>query len=174
MLEPADIDQLASLFDRLSVQSRYLRFMAPIPSVSPAVIRHLAAVDHQLHEAVGVFDRDVLVGSAHYFRSEERPDAAEISIEVADTHQQRGLGACMLEVLAELARQRGITEFTATALRENRAVRALLHRSGWRIVTRLAGPESSMIITLPAAHRRAATDACGCAATAVTNSVHAA
>lgn len=174
-LEPADIDQLALLFDRLSLKSRYLRFMAPIPSVSPSVLRHLAAIDHLRHEAVGAFDGDELVGSAHYFRSTEHPDAAEIAIEVADTYQQRGLGACLLRVLSDLARERGITEFTATALRENNAVRALLRGAGWPIATRLAGPESSMVITLPPPRRATPpADRCGCVATVVYSATQAA
>ena len=164
VLEPHDIDQLAALFDHLSVQSRYLRFMAPIPHVSTSIITHLAAVDHHRHEAVGMFDGDVLVGSAHYFRSADEPATAEISIEIADEHQQRGLGGCLLKVLADLARQRGITEFTATALRENRAVRALLRGSGWPISSRLSGPESTMTISLPTPRPVSMVSACGCVA----------
>lgn len=174
VLEPQDVDQLASLFEHLSLQSRYLRFMAPIPTVSATVINHLADVDHQRHEAVGMFDGDVLVGSAHYFRSADQPSTAEISIEIADEHQQRGLGGCLLKVLSDLARERGITEFTATALRENRAVRALLRGSGWPITSRLSGPESTMVITLPAPRPAPVVSSCGCVATVLVSPLQAA
>lgn len=150
-LEPADGEHLADLFDRLSPRSRYLRFFTSTASLPPWVLRHLSAIDHDRHEAVGVFDGDVLVGVAHWFRTAEAGAEADIAVEVADDHQHHGLGRCLLRVLADRARRQGITRFTATTLTENAAVRALLRSSGWPLESRLDGPQLHYGIELLAA-----------------------
>jgi hypothetical protein len=48
-----------------------------------------------------------------------------------------------------LARGRGITEFSATALRENAGVLAMVHNSDWNSVVRRCGPEVEIALTLP-------------------------
>jgi probable blue pigment (indigoidine) exporter len=149
-LDPSDIDNVAALYDRMSSRSRYLRFMTPMSKISTTTIRHLASVDHERHEAVGVFDdAGVLVGSAHYFKSLDDPTHAEIAVEVDDAHQRLGLGACLLAALARLARRSGVTHFTATVLAENEAVLALLKQSGWPRRSHFDGPELVMTLTLP-------------------------
>jgi RimJ/RimL family protein N-acetyltransferase len=138
-LGPDDIDSMADLFDRLSWRSRYLRFMSP-RRVTTQMLRYLADIDHHHHEAVGAFDRQRLVGSAHFFRSPEDPTQAEIAAEVIDPYQGKGIGSCLLHELARLARPIGINNFSATVLAENTAALALLRGSGWPAVTHQDGP----------------------------------
>ena len=81
-------------------------------------LRHLAAVDHQAHEAVGAFEAGA--GRCRALLPVARgAHAGGIAVEVADVHQQHGLGRRLLVELARLARDRGITHFTAIALAEN-------------------------------------------------------
>lgn len=134
VLTPADVEHVAALFDRLSPRSRHLRYLAPVRSPSDKSLRRLVAIDHEQHEALGAFEADVLIGAAHYVRDPDEQATAEISVEIADSHQRRGIGAWLLEELGELARDRGIGTFMATVLRENSAVLALLHRTGWPAV----------------------------------------
>ena len=148
-LEPADAEHLRALFGRLSAQSRWLRYLAPLRKLSEPALRRLASVDHDSHEALGAFEDGELVGVAHYFRERAEPTHAEISVEVADSHQRRGIGPRLLNELAVLARQRGITAFKATALRENRGVLAMVHNSDWPKVVTPVGPELDIALTLP-------------------------
>ena len=69
---------------------------------------------------------------------------------MADSHQRRGIGQRLLNELATLARERGICEFNATALRENAGVLAMVHNSDWPSVVRRAGSELDIVLTLPA------------------------
>jgi GNAT superfamily N-acetyltransferase len=140
-LEPADVGHLGSLFGRLSMRSRRMRYLAPLRSVSEATLRLLASIDHENHEALGALDEGELIAAAHYVRDPADPARAEISVEVADSHQRRGIGQRLLNDLAGLARQRGITEFSATALRENAGVLAMVHNSQWPSAVRPSGPE---------------------------------
>ena len=148
-LEPADAEHLRALFGRLSPRSRWLRYLAPLRTLSEPALRRLAAIDHERHEALGAFDEGELVAVAHYFRDPQDPTQAEISVEVADSHQRRGIGPRLLNELAVTARQRGITAFSATALRENVGVLAMVHSSDWPSVVRPSGPEIDIALTLP-------------------------
>jgi GNAT superfamily N-acetyltransferase len=140
-LDPRDAHHLADLFGRLSPTSRHFRYLAPMSTLPAGHLRHLAAVDHQAHEAVGAFEAGELVGVAHYFRSSEESTQAEIAVEVADVHQQHGLGRRLLAELARLARDRGITHFTAIALAENPGVRGMLQQPRWPTTTHTHGTE---------------------------------
>lgn len=95
-LGPADVENMRALFDRLSWRSRYLRFMSPT-KVTAAMLRHLAAVDHDEHEAVGAFEEQRLIGSAHYFRTQDDPTHAEIAAEVVDDTTARESGRVCCE-----------------------------------------------------------------------------
>ena len=147
-LDPRDAHRLADLFGRLSPTSRHLRYLTPISVLPAGHLRHLAAVDHQAHEAVGAFEAGDLVGAAHYFRSPEEPTRAEIAVEVADVHQRQGLGRLLLVELARLARDRGITHFTAIALAENPGVRGMLRQPRWPTTTRTDGTEMVLVMRL--------------------------
>lgn len=148
-LEPSDLWHLTSLFDHLSARSRYLRFFTPTPKVPAATLRYLAAVDHRHHEAVGAFNSGTLVGAAHYLRDTDCPSRAELCVEVADPHQGRGLGTDLLHDLAHRAQRRGITQFTATVMAENRAAVALIRGTGWTIATRIDGPNLELVLSFP-------------------------
>jgi GNAT superfamily N-acetyltransferase len=149
VLEPADIGQIRGLFERLSLRSRQLRFLAPVRTLSEQWLRTLASIDHVNHEALGAFDDGLLIGSAHYVREPADPLRAEISVEVADSHQRRGIGPRLLNDLALLARSRGIAQFYATALRENAGVVAMLRSSAWPSEVSQAGSELEIALTLP-------------------------
>lgn len=149
-LEPADAAELGALFGRLSSDSRYLRYLTPVPALPAAHLRRLAAVDHRDHEAVGAFDGALLVGAAHWFRSREDPAAADLAVEVADSHQRCGVGGLLVACLAERAEAQGIARFTAWALSENHGVHALLRHAPWPAVVRLVGAEMAIELSLSA------------------------
>jgi GNAT superfamily N-acetyltransferase len=149
VLEPTDIEHVAALFDRMGPRSLRLRFFTAMPRVPRATVRYLADIDHQRHEAVGIFEAGALVGAAHYFRSADDPTRAEISAEVADTHQGQGLGTRLLAELARQARRAGIDRFALTVLQENEAALAVLNRTGWPMVSRMDGPELTIDLAVP-------------------------
>ncbi len=147
-LTPADAHHMKDLLERLSPHSRYLRYLRLVRSFTAAEIARLVAVGPG-HLAVGAFEGDVLVGAAQYFRSSKYPDGAEIAVEVADSHQRRGVGAQLVHELSVLAAGDGITHFTATVFADNRAVLGLMRHSGWRILTTADGPYVDVVVTLP-------------------------
>jgi GNAT superfamily N-acetyltransferase len=150
VLHARDADEVASLFDRLSMRSRYLRYLAPLHRLSDAWLTQLVSFDRRTHRAVGAFDRGRLVAAAHYFVLPDDPSRAEVAVEVADGYQRTGIGTVLVTELAKVARHRGITRFSATALRENAGVAGLVRHLGWPAALSSSGHQVELVLTLPA------------------------
>lgn len=139
---PADRQLLLRGFERLSPESRYQRFLAPIPELSEPMVRYLTEIDHRDHEAMIALDEETGegVGVARYVRDPERPDVAEVAVTVIDDWQGRGVGTLLLETLSGRARAEGITTFTALMLATNRKMMDLFEQlDPMRIVDQSTG-----------------------------------
>ena len=145
-----DAAALRAGFERLSQESRYRRFLSPMPELGKPMLRYLTEVDHHDHEALVALGADgTLVGVARSVRSCSDPHVAEAAVTVADDWQGRGLGTALLELLADRARAEGISRFTALVLASNREMLGLLEGLGpLRILERGAGT-IELEITLP-------------------------
>jgi GNAT superfamily N-acetyltransferase len=142
-------------FDRLSPDSRYHRFLAPVPRLSPSLLAFLTDVDGVDHCAwVALAEEDgqmIGVGIARFVRLAD-PEAADAAITVIDAYQGRGIGARLLDVLVLEALQHGITRFEGLLLAENTVSRRMLDRAGARI-ERDGGALLRFTLDLPARAR---------------------
>jgi GNAT superfamily N-acetyltransferase len=138
----SDKELLLRGFERLSPESRYRRFLAPMPELTEEMMRYLTEVDHHDHEAIIALDEETGegLGVARYVRSTERADTAEVAVTVIDDWHGRGLGTLLLEVLSARAREEGIRSFTALMLATNEEMMDLFRRlDPVRIVDQDAG-----------------------------------
>jgi RimJ/RimL family protein N-acetyltransferase len=119
-IEATDKGALENGFNRLSDESRYRRFFAPLNRLSPMDLRYLTEVDHHDHEAIIAFEPDTgeTVGVARFVRSPD-PAIAEVAVTVVDDWQGRGAATAMLEALVKRAHEEGISHFVAIILEEN-------------------------------------------------------
>jgi len=117
-----DRELLLRGFERLSPESRYRRFLAPMTELSQSTVRYLTEIDHHDHEAMIALDEQTGegIGVARYVRDPDHPDVAEVAVTVIDDWQGRGLGTRLLEVISARARDEGITRFTALMLATNK------------------------------------------------------
>jgi RimJ/RimL family protein N-acetyltransferase len=152
-LHPDDRGRYLVGFERLSAESVYQRFMAPVESLSESQLRYLLDVDHRDHEALLAIDEDAgnAVGVARFIRSKTEPEVAEAAITVVDDWQRQGLGKCLGRLLADRARELAITRFEAMLLSENRAVIGLLESLGPLREVGRAGASVQVVIDLPEA-----------------------
>jgi RimJ/RimL family protein N-acetyltransferase len=129
-----DRDGVAALFDRLSPESRYRRFLSPKPALTPRELAYLTDIDHIHHEAFAAVDqRDgSIVGVCRYAHCADREGVADVAGGVADELQNMGIGTALARHTFQRARDNGFALLTATTLRENRPARALLRRFGFR------------------------------------------
>jgi GNAT superfamily N-acetyltransferase len=138
----SDSELLVRGFRSLSPESRYRRFLWPMPELPEATARYLTEVDHHDHEAMIALDEqcDEGVGVARYVRDPARLESAELAVTVVDEWQGRGLGTPLLEAISLRAREEGINTFTALMLAENAEMMDLLEQLGaLRIIDRAAG-----------------------------------
>ncbi len=139
---PEDRELLVNGFERLSDESRYRRFLAPMPELTEPMVRYLTEVDHHEHEAIVALDERTGegIGVARFVRDHDRPAAAEVAVTVIDDWQGKGLGTVLLDVISARARQEGITAFTALMLASNQQMMSLFeHLSEVVITDREAG-----------------------------------
>jgi ribosomal protein S18 acetylase RimI-like enzyme len=135
-----DAPLLADGFARLSLSSRWMRFLIAKQELSPAELHYLTEVDHHDHEALGALDEAEGrgVGIARYIRLPADPQAAEVAITVVDEWQRLGLGTVLLAQLSVRARAEGIHRFTALVAAENDAGLRLLRRANAQFIRREA------------------------------------
>jgi GNAT superfamily N-acetyltransferase len=129
-------------FEQLSDESRYRRFLTPMPELTEDMARYLTAIDHHDHEAIVALDAQTGegVGVARYVRDLTRRDTAEVAVTVIDDWQGRGLGTLLLEVLGGRARAEGIGTFTALMLATNQEMMDVIQRLGpVKVVDRESG-----------------------------------
>ena len=125
-VRPDDRSRFCRMWPRLSRDTVYRRFYAPVRMLSSDLVDRLVTVDHDAREAVvGVVGGEV-VGVARYDRSPTDPDSAEFAILVEDAWQGMGLGRQLLLELTELAERRGVRTLTATVQPDNDRVIGLI------------------------------------------------
>jgi GNAT superfamily N-acetyltransferase len=120
-------------FEQLSPESRYRRFLAPVPHLSPSLLAALTDVDGVDHCALAALAEEdgetVPVGIARFVRLAD-PAAADAAVTVIDAYQGRGIGSRLLDALALEALDHGITRFEGVLLAENTPSRRMLARAG--------------------------------------------
>jgi GNAT superfamily N-acetyltransferase len=127
-VQPDDEARFYRLWPRLSRETIYRRFHAPVHRLPRETVHRLVAVDHDLREAVVADIGGEVVGVARYDRSPADPTTAEFAIVVEDAWQGLGVGRQLLVQLIELARDRGVAVLTATVQPDNERVLGLIRR----------------------------------------------
>jgi RimJ/RimL family protein N-acetyltransferase len=128
-IRPDDEPRLMALCRRLSPGTVYQRFFS-VGRLLPEEAHAVANVDYRLRMAVVAEVDDgpelALVGVARYGPSDE--GTADIGLVVADAWQGLGLGPLLLEEILRAGEQRGLHEFSADVLMDNRRALRLLAR----------------------------------------------
>ena len=130
-VEVTDVDRLARMALRLSPETIYLRFFAPLPRVPRSHLERVADVDHRERDTLVALAGDEIVAVASYAGHAATGEAvhdAEFAVTVEDAWQHRGLGLLLARRLATVARARGSEAFVATILPGNRPALGLMRK----------------------------------------------
>ena len=151
-IRPDDERRLLALCGRLSPRTVYQRFFS-YRRLLPEEAHALTNVDDRRRMAVVAEVDDgqepELIGVARYGPSNEGT-TADIGLVVADGWQGLGLGPLLLEEILRAGERRGIHEFSADVLTENRRALRLLARYT-AITRRTAGSGvTSVVFSRPA------------------------
>lgn len=128
--------QIADALQRLSGESRWLRFAAPVSRLSEQQLDALTSLDgwDRMAWCASIVEdgREGGVGLARYVRLEAGGDVAEFALTILDDYQGQGVGYQLLRRLAASAAANGIRTLRAHVLRGNRRMLALARRCGAR------------------------------------------
>ena len=134
-IRPDDADDLQATFQRLSMESIYLRFLSFKKELPDEEALFLATVDYTSRMAFVAVTKengqDFVVGVARYAMLDpDHPDTAESAVVVADEYQGRGLGKLLLWRLVSYARAKGIHYLRGNLQIGNDRMLELVRRSG--------------------------------------------
>ena len=129
-VRPDDKALLRDGFERLSPESRYLRFHGVKTELSDAELRYLTEVDGVRHWALGALVDGRGAGIARLVQLDGEPGVAEAAITVSDDMQGRGLGTLLFQQLMAAAAERGVRKIRCLVLGSNHAMQDLLKHVG--------------------------------------------
>jgi RimJ/RimL family protein N-acetyltransferase len=129
-LVPSDASQLATAILTADPDTLRRRFLGGPPHVTPTLVARLTTLDYERRFALAAADERTGQGVA-IARYEAMDDGiAEVAVVVDPAWRRVGLATVLIELLAQAALDRGIHEFYASYLAENRPVAALLAHAG--------------------------------------------
>ena len=130
---------LEDAYERLSEESRYLRFFTSRSKLGSRLVSSLTDIDHTDHFAWAVFDPEhesavdnesgLAVASARLIRDDD-PTSAEAALAVVDDYQGKGIGRFLIELLVATAADVGATQLRFEILRQNRGMIGLIAGMG--------------------------------------------
>jgi acetyltransferase len=134
-IRPDDARRLQELFERLSPESIYLRFLEQRKAVSNREAERLATVDYDKQMALVATrqenDEEHIIGVARYSAIDSSAqDSAEAAIVVEDRFQGKGLGTLLADRLVKYARTHGIQSFLAEVSIDNMRMIQFIRRTG--------------------------------------------
>ncbi len=133
-IRPDDAERLGRFHNRQSEESIYFRYFRYRSELSQSELTYFTTIDYEKRMAFVAILGDELVGVARY--EGESGTSAEVAFFVDDQHHGRGVATLMLEYLAQRARERGITTFTATVLPQNYRMLGVFKNAGFDVSTR--------------------------------------
>lgn len=135
--QPADEPALASLHERASDNSLYLRFFTYGRATAQDFVATLGRPNSRDHVALVASVSGDLVGEASFERVSA--DGAEFALLVADDRQAQGIGTLLIEHLASAARLVGIHHFQGDVLMQNSVMIDVLRNIGFDLAADTEG-----------------------------------
>src|SRR5262245_5685487 len=135
--QPSDREALVAFFNRLSPESKQKRFFS-LAAPRDDWVNTLCDPSNP-HEQLSLVVVRIVGGSPHiiatgsYLVEKNQDNVAEVALTVDDALHGQGLGSLLLERLAQLAVNHGITRFWAVTHVDNRPMLEVFRRSGFEI-----------------------------------------
>ena len=154
-LLPEDVPYLVDLFENMSPESRYHRFLQPTDQLdieriwaeAESITTGAAGETHGFIAFSDIGGRtDVPVAVARYVKIAD--SKAEMAVSVRDDVHNQGIGTALMRILVAHAAKNGMTQLMGMALNDNTAVFSLLGKLGYRLERILEGNSSEIILHL--------------------------
>jgi acetyltransferase len=110
-IKPTDGPLLLDLFQKLSRETIYFRFLTHLERLQPEMLRQLVEIDYETHFALAAIitesAKESIIGTCRYI-VKENTDHAELTVVLRDDWQRKGLGKAMVTRVVDIARAKGI------------------------------------------------------------------
>ena len=131
-ITPDDTEGIHRFHAAQSEESIYLRFFAPIKRLSDRDVYRFTHVDHDARVALVVVVGGEIIGIGRYDRLDD-PSVAEVAFNISDHYHGKGVGSVLLEHLAAIAQDAGVTRFVADVLPQNRKMMKVFSDAGYEV-----------------------------------------
>jgi len=152
-----DVERWLEFISRLSHRTKYLRFHS-VPKLGREDAVRFCSVDYDnafafVAEVLRDRRRDI-IAIGRYYRIPYKP-LAEVAFVIEDAYQGKGIGTKLMEWLANVARDNGITTFEASVLAENREMMNVFKDYGFHVTSEFE--EKEYRVTFPIARTKRVT-----------------
>jgi RimJ/RimL family protein N-acetyltransferase len=137
VIRPDDKNRIVEAFKNLEPESIYTRFFQYKSELTDEELRAITEVDFENTVALVVTipagGRDeTIIGGGRYvlYDPPNAQRSAEIAFTVEEDYQGQGIASRILRHLIHIAQEKGVSQFEAEVLSENRAMLAVFARSG--------------------------------------------
>ena len=150
-IRPADKAGIADAFGKLDPESVYTRFFHAKGSLSDQELKAATEVDFENVVALVVTTesggKEIIIGGGRHLAFDlSGARRAEIAFMVEDDYQGLGIAGRVLRQLIRIAREKGVSQFEAEVLPQNKAMLAVFSRSGFPM--KLTQTEGTIHVTL--------------------------
>jgi acetyl coenzyme A synthetase (ADP forming)-like protein len=152
-----DVERWLDFISRLSDRAKYLRFHS-VPKLGREDAIRFCSVDYDnafafVAEVLRDRRRDI-IAIGRYYRIPYK-SSAEVAFVIEDAYQGKGIGTKLMEWLANVARDNGITTFEASVLAENREMMNVFKDYGFHVTSEFE--EKEYRVTFPIARTKRVT-----------------
>ncbi len=138
-IRPDDRGAVMAALKELDERTLYLRFFGAKKEITAEELKKTVDVDFALTVGLVICMQngsgEKIIGGGRYivFGGAEPPDRAEVAFLVEEDYQGLGIAGLTLRHLAGIAKERGISQFHAEVLPENKGMLAVFSRSGFPV-----------------------------------------
>jgi RimJ/RimL family protein N-acetyltransferase len=154
-IRPDDREALLVAFKELEERTVYLRFFGAKQEISPLELTKAIDVDFVRTVALVTCMQsgagEKIIGAGRYiaFGDADPPDMAEVAFTVEEDYQGLGIASRMLRHLAVIAKHKGIVQFHAEVLPQNKGMLAVFNRSGFPLEQEFEDGVAHVTLSLP-------------------------
>ena len=138
-----------NFLNRLSGESRFLRFQQWVNAPSDKLIHFLTDIDYDKHMAfvctVPSGAAEELVGEASYGTNPDG-NSCEFSVVIADSWRNTGIAGLLMEALIRAARERGLASMEGLVLSHNATMLRFARGLGFEICPNPGDPTTKRIV----------------------------
>ncbi len=154
-IRPNDKELIKEAFKNLEPETIYKRFFRYKSELTEDELKRINEFDFETNVVLVVTipekNREIIIGAAQYCVLGNTPDAltqAEVAFTVEEDYQGQGMGSRLLKQLIRIAREKGVNQFVAEVLPQNKAMLAVFAHSGLPAKQNYEGGFISVTISL--------------------------